>query len=86
VTAMRTVWHEAADLLWAAKAAVATKGNIHLAVREMPGEGIEAACGAISKELPLDHSFTSDPGEVTHGACLTPRHVWDNAVSYRGAQ
>ena len=78
---MHTIWVETA----LAARALSRRGNIHLAVREVPPEGIEAACGALSSELPLDHSFTSDPAEVTHGACLTPRHVWANAVGYTGA-
>lgn len=56
---------------------------VHLAAREVSPNVIEAGCcGALSSELPLTHTFTSVPADVTCGSWI----IWRSAVAWLGAR
>jgi len=74
------VWDE---IINAFKSVVTDKPRIHLACRELPGEGIQAACGALSRDLPLTHSFTSDASETSAVDC-GPCRLWARMAACAG--
>jgi len=68
---------------------LAAPAKIHLATRELPGEGIEGACGQRSGELPLEHSFTTVQDDVTCRRCMSrpdapPDYRWAYEIIYPG--
>jgi hypothetical protein len=76
---MHGIWHETALAVTALARAALARPHVHLADSrrdgQLPPDTIRCAhCGALSSELSLDHSFTSDPGEVTCPSWLIYRY------------
>jgi hypothetical protein len=59
-----------------------TGPDVHLAAGSAPHAGITGACGRTSAELPIGHSFTTNPGEVTCCGCKAVDSIYLCAVGY----